>query len=492
VALIVDAFFAGLQRRPFTLRNALRVLHSMNGPVLSMGGDTFVVGAAQVREVFRRPMDFTSGPIYAPRLKLGPLLIGLDPSERYANERHILETVLQPLAVSFGKAVAQRAFATASTLAGPIDLVTDYVEPVFAQALCDTFGFDLSKPPFAESPSLSAEPGLRTIVQWQRKLGGLFATDAPAPFGLDTLTQPLSENMSEFLRGQINAAKPGTLLHELCHTRMMGLEWTASTVGGMLLAGATLFKAATLAIHELTARSSPDKYHPGRGERFHEGLIAACVQANKGSIESIRGYVWEALRFRPPFPFLIRYCPRPTKIAGRAVLAGSQVVVSPMAAMFDPASVERPEDFIPSRLAYEPPRPAPSEHSGDAPQRVSGPPASTNAALVHTPRTGSGSDPYATIERPRTYLLFGTGPHECVAESLVEQGLPQLVASFLLSAEIKKPGRVKYDGPAVAGYRVKVEHIGISTHANVVNVPRRAGEGSKPSGTGETTKGAAE
>ncbi|MFX9093454.1 hypothetical protein ABTN25_20180, partial [Acinetobacter baumannii] len=59
------------------------------------------------------------------------------------------------------------------------------------------------------------------------------------------------------------------------------------------------------------------------------------------SREALTHYIYEALRFRPMLPLLVRDCPRETIIANgtrrvRIVPAGARVLAAPLAAMFDP------------------------------------------------------------------------------------------------------------------------------------------------------------
>jgi cytochrome P450 len=118
--------------------------------------------------------------------------------------------------------------------------------------------------------------------------------------------------------------------------------------------------------------------------------------------------VWEALRFEPPFPLLVRYCPRATALGGVPVNAGSTVLVSTLSAMFDPEFAEEPSEF-------------------------------------------------SVLRRSEEYLIFGHGQHECVARHLAEIGIPQLIAVVLSSFRIKSAGTLGHDGSAVARYPVSLD-----------------------------------
>jgi cytochrome P450 len=173
----------------------------------------------------------------------------------------------------------------------------------------------------------------------------------------------------------------------------------------MMLAGAALFKATSIAIHELCARPCERDLAQGH--------------ADAGSVGAVAGFVWEALRFHPLFPLVARYCPRPTRLGQVQVDADSTVVLATLSAMFDPTCVQNPEDFDPLR-----------------PEGV--------------------------------YLLFGGGPHRCLAESLARVAVPEVVAHVLSAFHIEKSGNLIYDGTAVHQYQVRIalRRTGIRHDAN--------------------------
>ena len=65
---------------------------------------------------------------------------------------------------------------------------------------------------------------------------------------------------------------------------------------------------------------------------------------------TLRHFVYEALRFRPMLPLLVRDTPRDTVIAygtkkARLVRAGTRVLAPPLSAMFDREAVPDPSSF---------------------------------------------------------------------------------------------------------------------------------------------------
>jgi cytochrome P450 len=171
------------------------------------------------------------------------------------------------------------------------------------------------------------------------------------------------------------------------------------SIGGMLAAGAGFPKAFASALHELR------RHHQLRN------LHAAVVQRDD---ELVKAYVREALRFRPVFPMLVRFCPRATRLGdGSAacpridVAAGSSVAFFPLSAMFDSAHVERPDDFVVGRPA-------------------------------------------------EAYNLFGGAPRSCIAEALIlEFFLPMFEVLLGRVPQIMDggaPGRFRHDGAGVESY----------------------------------------
>jgi cytochrome P450 len=388
MAVPLDLFLTFVQRRPRLLREVLS-LARRGGAVRVLGRSVVALGAEEVRDVLGRPGDFLSGMVYAPKLKLGPLALDLDERELRARERGGLELLTR--SERFGDLVARHA---ATVLAGydqSFDFVSEFVEPVLARALCEFFSISLAPAPpklTAQSSYLRCAPGQETFVHWLRKLGGSLADVYPAPYGLETITEALAPEFAAFLASQLSGNRDVELLEQ-----QLGPGSGVRCVGGVLLAAAAVFRASTLAFHELV-----------RQQQLNAALDAtgpACLDPAAVTL----AYISEALRFNPPFPFLARCCPRPTRIGTTNVPAGAEVIVSLLAAMFDPADVNNPDQF--------------------------------------------------SLHRPaQAYVSFGFGVHECVGRRLAETGM---VRSFLALFDWMRQGRLEvkaardivFDGQAV-------------------------------------------
>ncbi len=420
------------QRRPFLLRNVLGTMRRW-APVSKFGKIVFALSAAAVDEAYGRPQDFVNGPVYAPKLKLGPMILGLDPSVAYTAQRRLLYGIVgdnQATTSRFAVLVCERARARQEAIESAcegkdvlrLDLVTDFIEPVLTGALCQLMGLEFddaadlltSASVTPQLPAYSAsriapnardvETSVATVTQWLRKLGGSFAASWPAPFGLEEVNEALAKEMKSFLEAAVPKARGDSVIGEL-RDRRASTDEIVRWVGGMMLAGAALFKASTIAIQELSARPAE-----------HD---LAQKHADQGEIDAVAGFVWEALRFHPLFPMVARYCPRPTRLGAVQIDADATVVLATLSAMFDPARVQNPEDFDPLR-----------------PERV--------------------------------YLLFGGGPHRCLAETLARVAVPEIVAHVLSAFQIEKSEVPVYDGTAVHQYevRLKFRPAGVRHDAN--------------------------
>lgn len=385
----LDLLLTFLQRRPRLLREVVG-LARRRGAVQVLGSSVVALGAGEVREVLERPSEFLSGMAYAPKLKLGPLALDLDERELRAKEREGLESLTR--VDRFGELVARHATAVLEQHEQSFDFVSQFVEPVLTRALCEFFRIELEPArshSAAQSSYLQCAPGQETFVHWLRKLGGSLADLYPAPYGLEAISEALAPEFAAFLQAQL-AGNPK--IEEL--ERHLGPGSGVRCVGGALLAAAAVFRSSTLAFHELVRQ--------GQLEAAVDATGPACLDPSGVTL----AYIQEALRFNPPFPFLGRYCPRPTRIGTTAVPAGANVVVSLLAAMFDPSDVDNPDQFS-----------------------------------VHRP--------------PETYISFGFGVHECVGRGLAETGMVQ---SFLAlfdwmrqdRLEVKTAGDIVFDGQAVA------------------------------------------
>jgi cytochrome P450 len=87
----------------------------------------------------------------------------------------------------------------------------------------------------------------------------------------------------------------------------------------------------------------------------HPNILAKARAAAAGDDPTaVDGYVTEALRFKPPFPYFFRMCEQDTVLGRGApyeapIAKGTTVLAVTHSAMFDPQAMAHPDDFDPTR-----------------------------------------------------------------------------------------------------------------------------------------------
>jgi cytochrome P450 len=403
-----------LQRHPLLFRTLMRV-----GDELGRNKLLFT-RATQVRSIFERSRDFQVGYTIAPRTKLGPFLLSMDEGPRHTQEKRALKRAIDrsevTLVAEANKLSAELALTLAESCSERVDIGSDFAERVFVRSLAACFGLPLDG---WHSDHLDTPPGERTLALFIRTLGGTLGSKLPATFGLEQLAELVAPEFEQQLTAAVDQRRkllqtqpPGdTLLDWLLSPRpqpdedeeqvradadFVQKDGLARSLGGLLAAGASFPKAFSNVLFELAQHKELENLAKFR--HLPPAAWAAHVEP----------YVLEALRFRPAFPGLVRYCPRATSLAGAAIPAGTTLGFSPLAAMFDPAVVERPEVFIAGR-----------------PKEV--------------------------------YYIFGGGPRACIGQRLMLQLFPPMLqALFKYLPELchMTTGEYRYDGPALEHFWV--------------------------------------
>lgn len=412
---LLDATTLLLQRHPAVLRAGLSLAQRLLPQRVSR---QLVASRAAVAETFSRAEALQMGYLNEPKLKLGKFLLGMDPpDERYAFEKQALTAALVDapvLAARFARADAEHIAhkLSAQRHTGALELGASYAQAIYARALGHAFGVPAQGEPCpAFGPDQDGEP----LAHYIQVLGGTIGSDHPAPFGLEGRALEVAPYFREHLiralaghrDGSIRAQLPShaqapapeltqTVLGQLLATHPFrdGDEGIVRNVAGMLSASASFPYVFTSALHELLRR-------PEHMRRFFDAVL-------EEDEPRVQAYVREALRFRPPFPMLVRFCPYHARLAasGAQLERGVPVPFFPAAAMFD---LERPQLFDPTR-------------------------AESN------------------------YFLFGGAPRECIGKDLITSLFMPLfrgLALHLPEVFEAAPGRFRFTGPTLARYALR-------------------------------------
>lgn len=314
-------------------------------PVLVTPDVTLAVGFADCTEILRRHDIFSVAP-YKP--KQGDYWMAQDDSAAHWREKSIMRAVLDrediPAIRAFVAEKAQSLLAAAGgsldavdglTRAVPLALVQEWfgLAPGDPEALkrwsywnqMDTFWnqpFDAVAVPDPakivaerEAANLAMRPFLIALVK--RRMGEIQAGQA----GSDPVTRLLRLSMSQAVRFDL----PRVVLN----------------VGGLLIGAVeTTSHAVVNALSLLMAR--------------RRDLAAARAAALSDDPAAVDGFVFEALRFRPAFPYFFRLCEHDTVLSRGTrheteIAKGTMVLAVTHAAMFDPKAYANPKRFDPGR-----------------------------------------------------------------------------------------------------------------------------------------------
>jgi cytochrome P450 len=170
--------------------------------------------------------------------------------------------------------------------------------------------------------------------------------------------------------------------------------WVRRNVAGTILGAIeTTSKAATQILDQLLSRPDPLQVSQQAARDGDDRLLSACV--------------FEALRFNPHNPIIVRHCDKPYTLAKgtkdeTVIPEGSMVFAGTLAAMFDPAVFADPDEFRSDRPADR-------------------------------------------------YIHFGSGMHTCFGEYVNRVQLPIVLKRLLQQKALRRApgeaGEIQFDGP---------------------------------------------
>ena len=379
-----------LYSEPLALFSELRA----NRPVLVMPELTFCTRHADCTLILRRH-DVFGVDLYRP--KQGDYWMAQDDTARHWREKSIMKAILDfediaPMRKWIGEETAKRL----KSANGNIEYVRQIGRGVPTAMVQHWFGFDGADPdamidwsywnqqdafhnqPFdAPGPVSAAE-----ISAYQKRAGFMMALYLGKLIAKRTIAVKLGSDAQDSVSRLLRLV--------FCDSLKFNLKQVLFNIGGLLIGAVETTSHSTVnALEFLMADPA----------RFTAAKAAADDPA------TFDGFVHEALRFRPAFPYFFRTAHRPTMLSGGTPFAtevptGTTVLAVTHSAMFDEAGFPEPDRFDPAR-----------DHS-DA-------------------------------------FTLGQGMHECLGRAIATVMMPEIVRQVILMPELKASGPVEYQGRKV-------------------------------------------
>lgn len=365
-------------------------------PVLSIGRLVLVSRHADVLDVLERDEDFTIAEVNADAMDRinGPFLLGMDRGELYTRERSALDGCVHsddPARIRRTVSATAADLVAAAVHRGRIDVVQELARPAATRLAASYLG--------VPGPDEATMMGWMRLLFWEAFLNGAGdravrrdAERAATEFHThvdrlvaDRRAEAADTGHDDLLRRLVRVRTDGTLLSD---------EAVRRNIAGVVVGAVeTTTKATAHAVDQLLRRP--------------QALEDASRAARDGDVALVGQYVFEALRFNPLSPLLVRHAARPTVVAAgtrheRHVPAGRTVYAAVLAAMSDPRTFDDPRSFRHDR-------------------------------------------------RPAADLHFGHGMHACFGRYVNLVSIPELVAALLRSGPVRRApgalGRMRYEGP---------------------------------------------
>lgn len=370
-------------------------------PVLELpDGLTFVTRYADCTLVLQRWHDFGVD-LYKP--KQGDYFMAQDDTADHWREKSIMKSILDFEEIPKMRAfIGEQAATILRDAHGSIDAPQQLTRPVPVALVQEFFGFSGSDP--------------KKLIQWSYwNQQDAFHNQ---PFDKDVSPDPqhiiderekankrLAFYLARVLLKRVIMVKLGSDKKDSV-SRLVRLSFSKGAkfplkevlfnAGGLLIGAVeTTSHAVNNALAEILSR--PDEL--------------ARAKAAAADPQAFDGYVFEALRFNPAFPYFFRTCHTPTLLAGGTphateVKPGTTVIACTHAAMFDEATYADPARFDPGRSVYQ-------------------------------------------------TFTFGYGHHECLGRAISAAMVPEIVRQVLLLPGLRQEGPIVYQGGVPEHYSLR-------------------------------------
>ena len=361
-------------------------------PILQSPMATLVAQFRDVEEILHREEIFSVSP-YLPRMMgvIGPFVLSQDITPRYDHDISVMHLVVRREDLPRVKDIVSRhAAEIVGQLfrgGGPADIVQTLTRKVPVRLADEYFGF--------------SAPHDEQMMAWARFCFREFFINllddpqvrAPAVTAGAEMRQRLDALLAE--RRASHVAGGDDVMARLLHLQRAGdvagldVDGVCRTLMGLVIGMVeTTSQAAVQALLVLFSR--PDV------------LANAAAAAKADDDDALANLVFEALRFQPINPMVVRVVKEDYRLAAgepheTLIRKGSTVFALTWSAMFDPRVLEAPEEFRPDRPDYD-------------------------------------------------YLHFATGQHACYGRYISRIQIPQILKPLLKLKGLRPAGAPEYDG----------------------------------------------
>lgn len=373
----MSALRKAITENPSFLRWGAKLLLRLPEP-LQLGKVAIVSRWDTVQEVLKRDLDFIIAPINKERIEYvnGPFILGMDRNATQLQERDALYQALRKIDLSrIHQQTQKKARAVLDEIpsGGTLDVVNDYARPIASHSATLLTGI--------AAPDTIDQMRVARAMFYELFLN---LSDDPA-------VRNTAFNASKELREWCNTEiarrhklknKGDDMMGRMLETHSLDDEGIRRTLSGMFVGAIdTTTTCVAQILSVLMARPTL------RGE----------MMKDLDDSDRMRGWCWEALRFWPHNPLVMREAAQDTEVKGKLIKKGTRVICLTLGAMHDSSAFPYPERADPTR--------------------------------------------------PETrYLHFGGGFHPCAGRAVNGVQIPRLVSELLRRNPVQQ-GKVLFDGP---------------------------------------------
>jgi cytochrome P450 len=371
------------------LRFLFSVLRNVK-PVAVFGKTAFVTRYKDVADLLQRQDDFTVYQIDGHKMaEMGNIFVlGMDRSVEATRDRELLrKTIPREDLDCIRVFIRQKGIELIAEASGShrIDVVNGYARVAAVRLVAGYFGVPADE---------------KKMMEWQRAIFNeafVNLTDDPAILQKGMVAaKEIAAHLNELIkeRKQHPDSLDDNVLNRMIR-QQKNYDWLDDeavkrnilTILGVV---ENTSKVVTHVIDQLLRRPAV----------FEKARTAALA----GDMDTVRKYSFEALRFNPHNPAILRFCKDGAVVAKgakheRSIPPGTTIYAATLSAMFDPEMVSHPKQFDPTR----------------------------------------------TVD----YMHFGHGPHICTGRYISEVTVPELVAGLLKLKSLRratgKQGKIIYD-----------------------------------------------